>query len=155
MGKGNKFLQLENYFKSCSEKNIYLTLNEIEQMLGFPLSPSAYKYVAYWHADNTHTFPNTWINEGYKLESLDLKKKVVSFIKVNDSVKKPQSKIKSIEFQNSKKNINTDFIIKEIKKFHEEISRIKDARYKSWEHCYKFFKENREKRFDENNVFDK
>ena len=49
LGKGDKFLELENYFKSCLKEKISLTFNEIEYVLGFSLSPSAYDYVAYWN----------------------------------------------------------------------------------------------------------
>ena len=152
MAKGDKFLELENYFRLCSDERISLTFNGIERILGFSLSPSAYNYVAYWYADDAHTFPKVWINAGYKLESLDLKGKVASFIKVNDNISTPKPKIKFIDYKNPIENIKINFAIEEINKYFGEINKIANARYKSWEHCYKFFKENKQKGFDESIV---
>lgn len=152
MGKGDKFLELTNYFKACSKERIYLTFNDIEQILGFSLSPSAYNYIAYWHLSKTHTFPNAWISEGYKLDSLDLKEKTVSFVKVN---KESISIDYSEEFKNKEyleETISIEFAIENIKKYYHVLAKDRNGRYKSWEHCFKYFNENKHRGLDENIV---
>lgn len=155
MGSGEKFLELENYFRSCTEGRMSLTFDEMERILKFPLCPSAYNFEAYWYLGKTHTFPYAWINGGYKLDSLDLKGKKASFIKNNEneanmkfeSITKPT--VNRNVKENAKTKIKIDFVTEKINKYNEEINTVINARYKSWEHCYKYFKENKDKSFDE------
>jgi hypothetical protein len=79
--RGYKFLEFEKFLKNCKEEYIELTFKEIEGILHENLSPSAYNYEAYWYFSETHTFPNTWINAGYKMYKLNLKEQKVSFIR--------------------------------------------------------------------------
>lgn len=150
----NKYLALANYFKMSSQEIITLTFQDMENIIGFPLSPSAYNYVAYWHASKTHVFPNTWIDAGYKLCNLNIKNKTASFIKqshvpsnVSDT---PQQKLLSALSTNQPKiNMDIDFAISNIKKYFDDIVIDINGRYKSWEHCHAFFISNRDKKNDE------
>ncbi|MFD3156673.1 hypothetical protein ACFIJ5_07395 [Haloimpatiens sp. FM7330] len=157
MAKGDKFLQLTNYFKVCSEERISLTFDEIEQILGFSLSPSAYNYEAYWYLSKTHNLPVTWISQGYKLENLNLIGQEVSFIKSNIenisvyNIEKFNKKVEKVKV-NMEYKISGKYAIENIKKYYNVISKDKNGRYKSWEHCFKYFNENKNKGGDENIV---
>lgn len=81
--RGYKFLNLAKYFRQCSKEKITLTFEQIEMILGLELPKSAYKHRAYWSKSKTHVFPNSWLNAGYKLNSINLKEKNCSFLKEN------------------------------------------------------------------------
>lgn len=80
--KGQKFLELEIFFKSCEDDYIELTFEQIEAIIGQKLSVSAYKYPAYWYPSETHTITLSWINVGYEMNKLDLKGRKVTYTKV-------------------------------------------------------------------------
>lgn len=125
--------------------------------MGFTLSPSAYSHEAYWYLSETHTFPISWISEGYRLEKLDLKGKMVSFIKDNiENTLKEHSenlcnKEEKVKIYDEEK-FNAEFAVKNVIKYYTVLSNDKNGRYKSWEHCFKYFNENKDKNFDENIV---
>lgn len=82
----DKFYRLENYLKSKTDDSFTLTFKEVEMILGFRLSPSAYNYHAYWSPSKTHTLPNMILECGYKV-SPNLKERVISFYKAGSIFK--------------------------------------------------------------------
>ena len=54
-----KFYKLERYLSTKIEDEFELSFDEIERILGFKLTNSAYQYTAYWQPSATHTFANT------------------------------------------------------------------------------------------------
>lgn len=157
MRKRGKFLELTNYFKTSSEERITLTTDEIEYILGFALSPSAYNHESYWHLSQTHTFPISWISEGYRLEKLDLKRRIVSFVKDNiEDISIGHSKRPYIKEDKSITDkmyeISSEYAVENIKRYYYVLSNDKNGRYKSWEHCFKYFNQNKDKRYNENIV---
>lgn len=79
--QGEKFLELNRYFEKQTLKQLTLTFSEIELIIGQPLCESAYKYRAYWSWSSTHTMPNAWLENGYKLSKIDLVNQKALFIK--------------------------------------------------------------------------
>lgn len=76
--------QYEPLRKHLDNLKITLTFKEIEEILGFKLPPSAYKYEAWW--DNTtgnHTQRKGWIDAGWKVVERDLGK-TITFQKYRD-----------------------------------------------------------------------
>ena len=86
--KGQKFIDFENYLKNSNKEFIELEFEQIEHIIGQKLCPSAYRHKEYWYLSDTHSFPLTWHNAGYKMEKLDLLKKTVYFTKVEDKLQK-------------------------------------------------------------------
>ena len=67
----DKFIKLENYLKTKSEESFILSFDEIENILGFKLTDSAYLYPAYWHpGKDVYPFANMVMNCGYKMEAI-------------------------------------------------------------------------------------
>jgi len=137
--KEYKFLPLEKYLKNCNDELIELNFDDIEEILGQALSDSAYKYRAYWFLSKTHTFPNSWLNAGYRIEELDLQEQRVLYRKrgAKIEVNRENKEIKKSEVKND--SLNIEFAISEIDKYMAEINGDENARYLSWEHCYKQF----------------
>jgi len=135
--KKYKFSALEKYFKYQNEDRIDLTFKEIENILGFKLSPSAYKHRAYWSLTDFNTFPNAWLNSGYKLNKINLERQKVQFLK-NDFEEKVTIQPSSPPVKRSK-DIDINLLIEKIDKFLHEIDKDENSRYLSWEHCYRQF----------------
>lgn len=154
--RGYKFSKLSKYLSECSEEMITLTFEQIESILEFKLVKSAYKHRQYWSKSETHTFPKSWMNVGYKLYSVDLKEKICSFRKEkgdgdllssNEIIETYKGETKS-----STQLLNVDFAINNINKYYYYISNDVNCRYKSWEHCFKNFNKRKNKRGDESVV---
>ena len=85
----DKFYRLERYLKTKNEESFTMTFNEIESILGFGLSSSAYNYPGYWSPSPTHTLPNMILECGYKV-SPNLKDRTIRFYKGLYSMEKPK-----------------------------------------------------------------
>ena len=57
-----KYLLLENYLKNINFKEITLTFQEIEKIIGGKLPSSASKYSQWWENDKNHVQAKAWIN---------------------------------------------------------------------------------------------
>ena len=69
-----KFIAFKDYLQKKKRSSFYITFDQIEEIIGQRLCPSAYKYPQYWNPTKTHTFA-VMINEcGYAIEA-DLKNK--------------------------------------------------------------------------------
>lgn len=144
MAKGEKFIGLSNYLKDSDKDEVILTLSEIEKIIGDKLCKSAYKHKEYWYLSDTHTFPHSWIQEGYRLKSLDLNKKIAIFIKNTVNGEKNHIETTKIKEKSNNKIIEVETDIREtIIKYHYEIIKDENGRYKSWEHCHEYFIKNR------------
>lgn len=67
-----------NYLKKASDK-IDCTIPQIEQIIGKPLSASAYKYPAWWSNSSTHPLMKEILEIGWRSANINLKDKTISF----------------------------------------------------------------------------
>ena len=81
-----KYTPLENYLRGLPEDQMEITLGfaEIERILKGKLPPSAYGYEAWWanEKEGNHVNLRAWSNAGWKIDSLDLKRKQVKLTRV-------------------------------------------------------------------------
>ena len=81
-----KYTLLENYLRDLPEDQGEITLGfaAIESILKDKLPASAYGYEAWWAnaKEGNHVNLRAWANAGWKIESLDLKRKRVKLIRV-------------------------------------------------------------------------
>jgi hypothetical protein len=71
--RGEKYLQLQQFIVTNGSNYITLSFENIEMILGFKLPDSAYKHAAWWSNNiSTHTQAHSWINAGYKTQSVQL-----------------------------------------------------------------------------------
>lgn len=75
-----KFIDLKDYLKREKRTNFNLSFDEIEEIIGQPLCPSAYKYIQYWKPTVTHTLAVMIYELGFKIEA-DLPNKKIKLIK--------------------------------------------------------------------------
>ena len=71
----------------AKSKALFLTLSfvEIERILGASLPSSAHRHQAWWANEEAgrHIQSNSWMDAGFRTESLDLNARRVSFRKIN------------------------------------------------------------------------
>ena len=77
--KDEKYQKLEEYLQKNSKIEIRMTLSEIQEILGFPLDPSAYKYREFWANCTASTKAYSWMDAGYEIIELDLKNEIILF----------------------------------------------------------------------------
>jgi hypothetical protein len=155
MSKGDKFIAITNYLINHGENSITLSFEEIEKILGFELAPSAYTSSAYWYPSDTHTITLGWINAGYVAKNISINKKMITFIKQENSILNSEKKssvnylVKTTNTYKTKEidivNISLDIneLVKKIYTYDNVQKNDNNARYKSWEHCYIYFQKNK------------
>ena len=77
--KDEKFQPLTEYLKTFGKKEICLTLEEIQNILGFQLDPSAFQYREFWANCTASTKAYSWMEAGYELIQADLKNGTIVF----------------------------------------------------------------------------
>lgn len=146
MGRGSKFVNLARYFSELEDNEITLTFKQIENIVGENLSKSAYQYQAYWYDSKTHMLPKCWTENDYKMFNLNLKEQEVSFSKAElgssttkNTYDNTNNKVKEISNINYRRKHPIDKVLVGINKFYNDLESDENARYLSWEHCYKHF----------------
>lgn len=143
MSREYKFQLLLDYLLDSNKDEVELSFEEIEKMLGFRLSESAYKYDQYWRSSPTHTITKAWENSGYTIINIDIKNQKLHLAKLNVERKSNSSERGVIFPTFPKANQLPDDTIVHLSeaglRYYDEVKKDSNARYLSWEHCYKTF----------------
>jgi len=75
---------LADYLLASGKDDLMLTFTEIEDILGFKLSPSHRKYRANWSNNEIEALSWGWRNAGYESYGVDMKKEIAHFRKVKE-----------------------------------------------------------------------
>lgn len=82
----SKYLSLGIYLENQDNKNVRLTFNEIERILGFKLPKYLRKWQAGWYgtaeASPTHVQKSVWESVGYHVKHVDIIEEIVTFEKI-------------------------------------------------------------------------
>ena len=81
MPKGDKFIALTAYLEKCGKDKIKMTFSEIEKIIGFKLSDSAYTYPAQWANSESQSFAFGWLNAGYLTRQVNIPEQTVEFVR--------------------------------------------------------------------------
>ena len=140
----SKYDPLTIYLIDKSDDEITLTYNQIEEVLGFKLPPSAYLYTTLWIDGPSRPLPKSWIKAGYSIKNR-LKDKVATFYKtrtpISTIIKKMNTQHRSTVFKSSVMSLDINDAIAAIRRFHNRNVDGVFTRYRSWAHCYKAFQE--------------
>src|SRR3954469_17779081 len=75
----SKYDPLTTFLRQSDGRNIRLSFEEIEHILGFPL-PASKQYPAWWSNSATNnTMTKAWLSAGYKTEQVDVTGEKVTF----------------------------------------------------------------------------
>lgn len=100
----NKYYGLSDYLKHQNKKIITLSFNNIEDIIGADLPPSAFKHHAWWSNDKiTHSQARSWIYVGWRTFNIDLYRKLVTFKKFYKWLNSPHCRLPFRNFKNMKK----------------------------------------------------
>jgi hypothetical protein len=75
-----KYRPLGEYLVKQYKVSVLLTFQEIEQILGFILPPSAYSHRAWWANNQSHPQAGSWLNVGWKVSKVDMGKKMALLV---------------------------------------------------------------------------
>lgn len=74
-----KYRLLSDYLHDSEKAKVELTFNDIEELLGFKLPPSAYTHRAFWANTTSHSIALSWLGVGYETVEVDMEKGIVAF----------------------------------------------------------------------------
>ena len=154
MAKGQSFIGLTAYLEKCGKDEIKLSFSEVERILGFQLSDSAYLHQPYWSNSESHPIASAWLNAGYLSQHVDMKGQTVEFVKKNHQSRQIQGEAEKMVVMSREKcaALALDEAVRCIRTYFNETVKDSHGRYMSWRHCYNAFVENRndadEKMFD-------
>lgn len=143
MARGkDKYFRLRQYLSDTKEPILAMSFSDIEEILGFQLSASAYKYPAIWSNSDSHPLAVAWLNAGYRSEQLSLSRQTIVFRKAGSFLpdtprtehRRPQKQIPLI---------TPDTAVGLIRDYYNETVKDPHGRYMSWRHCYNAFSQNR------------
>lgn len=153
MPKGDKFIALTAYLEKCGMDELKMTFSEIEKIIGFRLSDSAYTYPAQWSNSESQSFAFGWLNAGYITRQVNIPQQTVEFVKkplqkqqkISDLTRKATEKriAANNEATNRAAILPVEEAIRCIRTYYNETVLDLHGRYLSWRHCYNAFSANR------------
>jgi hypothetical protein len=93
-----KYEQLSRHLESLDTPRWTATFQEIEDILGFQLPPSAYTYPAWWanQSGHGHSHSLSWQSVGWNTVELDISNERVSFFRLGNAPKGPAPREPSV-----------------------------------------------------------
>jgi uncharacterized Zn finger protein (UPF0148 family) len=77
-----KYVPLRDYLTSYLASQLRLSLEHIEDILGFKLEAAAYAFKSWWENDSKNPQASAWLEAGWEVNDVDLQQKVVNFKRV-------------------------------------------------------------------------
>ena len=79
----SKYEPLEKLLQGCADTSVRLAFEDIEQVLGFKLPPSARRHRGWWaNEEKSHVQARAWKNAGWRVWEVDLDDERVRFDRV-------------------------------------------------------------------------
>ena len=91
----SKYAPLEEYLTSQEEKNVTITYEEMENLVGFKLPNSAYKHRAWW-SNGKKGGSKFWLRVGWLVDSVQLGE-LVTFRKAEEIIEEPHPEHEHVE----------------------------------------------------------
>lgn len=105
-GKAKKYSPLVEYLINSNKDIVELTFNEIEEILGFDLAPSAKKYRQSWSNNEYETLTQAWLPAGYESFDVSMSKQIAHFRKAGTAVV-PDKKVYKRAFNKRVKTVKS------------------------------------------------
>ena len=76
----SKYAPLAEHLRGSSQTTVTMTFDEIEDVLGTKLPPSAFKHRAWWSNNPTNSvITSAWLEAGYKTANVDMQDRTLKF----------------------------------------------------------------------------
>lgn len=151
MAKGDKYIALTAYLEKSGKDAMKMSFAEIEKIIGFRLSNSAYLYPAQWSNSESHSLAFGWLNAGYLTRQVDIPKQMVEFVREEKHQSQVVSSVSRSILQHKDATLTAEEAIRCIREYFEQTIKDVHGRYLSWQHCYNAFTKNRDAK-DENTL---
>ena len=152
MPKGDKFIALTSYLENCGMDELRMPFSEIEKIIGFKLSDSAYSYPAQWSNSESQSFAFGWLNAGYLTRQVNISEQTVEFVREEVYNSRKREIVSKRVTQSKIATLPVADAIRCIRTYYNETVKDAHGRYLSWQHCYNAFILNRSNVDD--NTFD-
>ena len=152
MPKGDKFIALTSYLENCGMDELRMSFSEIEKIIGFKLSDSAYSYPAQWSNSESQSFAFGWLNAGYLTRQVNISEQTVEFVREEVYNSRKRENVSKRVTQSKIATLPVADAIRCIRTYYNETVKDAHGRYLSWQHCYNAFILNRSNVDD--NTFD-
>lgn len=147
----SKFSNFSNFLSSQTTTKVCLSFDQIETIIGQKLCRSAYIYRAYWNVSKTHMLPLAWHNEGWQCEHLDFDRHMITLVKKIDVTSRSKLHFFTKESKQpyilKKPMIDIKTVLTNIALFHNANQEDENARFRSWEHCYRQFEQAKQEHY--------
>ena len=78
----SKYEPLTTYLQKLEQTSVHMTFEEIEQVIGQKLPPSAFRHRAWWSNNSTNNvMTNAWLAAGYSTVDVDMTSRKLMFRK--------------------------------------------------------------------------
>lgn len=134
MPKGDKFIDLTRYLENCNQAEIVLCIEDIAKIVG-GFSPYLYNRREPWNDSHGGSFCHSWLNAGYSAQ-LNAEFTAVTFTKILDDCS-------TLTANSAVAELSIEKAVAAIQKYHHTTKDGKHTRFRSWEHCYRGFQQNR------------
>lgn len=143
MPKGDKFIALTSYLENCGMDGLKMSFSEIEKIIGFKLSDSAYLYPSQWSNSESQSFAFGWLNAGYLTRQINIPEQTVEFVREETYNPRKSENVSKSVLQPKMETLPVADAIRCIRTYFNETVKDAHGRYLSWQHCYNAFTLNR------------
>jgi len=84
VGVDSKYAPLRDFLAAASGDAVRLSFSRVEELLGAPLPVSARRHRSYWANSRWMVPARSWLDAGWRVESVDLLEGWVSFVRAGD-----------------------------------------------------------------------
>ncbi|MCC7389996.1 MAG: hypothetical protein IT431_14640 [Phycisphaerales bacterium] len=74
-----KYDPLRNHLTRAAQPRLTMTFDQVAALVG-PLPRSVWDHRAWWANDPTHVHGNAWLAAGYRVDSVDQSRGIVTFV---------------------------------------------------------------------------
>ena len=146
MAKDKMYTALTSHLENSTASVLPMTFQEIEEILGKPLPPSASVYPAFWANSSKNAYSYIWMDAGYLCKNASPTRQIVTFIKGSSQNTSTPSQANPIPKKYVPKKIPTlpvTAACEAIEAYYHHTETDPHGRYQSWCHCYQVFTSNR------------
>ena len=142
MRERSKYYVFKDFLNQLPDDCITITFSEIEQILGFKLPPSCYKYPSAWTNSNSHLLPQAWLSAGFRSEKINLAEQTITLRRI-PSFNTAEPLLQRPRTRTMVPKLSLEDACSYIQSYYEESKKDGPNRYLAWDYCFLAFSNNR------------
>lgn len=136
MAVGKKYESFTEWLCNNGTASVSISFSEMNQIIALP--EYAYNHREAWaNHSKPMSFSSCWLNAGYRVADVNLKRQLVLFERAHENAEKKAKKqgISTVP----KLNVELAELIQKGAEIRDRIATVPNHRYKSWEYCFNVF----------------